>query len=73
MKKLAIALLATVALLSTTSAPSQAQYVWTCEAHLPVAYGVGISSNPMLACNRALIQCGLRTPYWMTCHAGHPY
>ncbi len=52
------------------TAPAQAQ-VYTgrviCQANSPVAWGQGVAYNTATACQIALNNCSVRTPYWMTC------
>ena len=76
MKKL-IAGLASVALLAAASftvpvftSPAKAQVsgTYTCEAISPYATGYGISVSRNAACNRALAECAVRTPYGYYCN-----
>lgn len=59
MKKLAFIVLITAA--------STAAYSWVCTAQSPTAVGQWISPYLNIAQERALYECGVRTPYFQTC------
>ena len=40
----------------------------SCEARSPYATGLGVSYDGNAACQRALYECSIRTPYGATCY-----
>ncbi len=63
---LAIGSLAVPALM--TPAQAQVSGTYSCRAQSPYAWGVGTHVNGNVACNIALQQCAIRTPYGSTCY-----
>lgn len=47
--------------------PVQAQYVWTCRASSPAAFGLWRHPDADFAASRAMQECQARTPYGMYC------
>jgi hypothetical protein len=59
-----------------TASPAQAQQRTgrvVCVAESPSAYGYGTNFNGTLACQRALVECSLRTPEYQTCYVTRWY
>lgn len=73
MKIIAAAALVAASIMASTVAPTaaKAQYYGTtvtCEARSAVAFGAWTHANGNYACQRALEECAVRTPYGYNCY-----